>query len=458
MGGSTLSASEPEPDPSARTGIRAGLGTAKNALPEGTLAVGLGLVIAGIASYAFFIIAKGALGDEAFKPVASLWFATFLLAPGFFLPLEQEVGRALAHRRAVGVGGHPVVIRVLGLGAILAGVVIVAIVVASPVITRVFFEGDGWMTVALIAAFVAYAPAHLARGVCSGQGRFRSYAIVMGADGVTRVTLCAVLAAVGVATAAAYGFVLAIAAVSGVVYIAWRGDLRTADGPEATWGEVTPNLGWLLGGTLLSAALVNAGPLTIDMLADADRAAEVTRFANAVLLARVPLFLFQAVQAALLPRLARLAAQGDLAEFRTGFRRLMIVVIAVGSTGTLGALVAGPAIYDVVFGSGIERRTLAMLALGSGCYMVAMATAQAVIALQGHALVAGGWACGIGTFALVTAVAGDDLFQRVELGLVTGSAAAVVAFVFALRSRLRSGAAPDPDEVVLAVGEVPFEA
>ena len=36
------------------------------------------------------------------------------------------------------------------------------------------------MLVALIAAFVAYAPAHLARGICSGSGRFRDYAIVMG--------------------------------------------------------------------------------------------------------------------------------------------------------------------------------------------------------------------------------------------------------------------------------------
>lgn len=434
------------------------MGTARSALPEGTLSVGLGLVIAGIASYAFFIIAKGALGDEAFKPVASLWFATFLLAPGFFLPLEQEVGRALAHRRALGLGARPVVHRVLGLGVILASVVVIAVAVASPVITRVFFEGDAWMTVALIAAFVAYAPAHLARGICSGQGRFSSYAVVMGADGVTRVALCAILAVLGVTAASAYGFVLAIAALSGVVFIAVRGDLATAEGPEATWGEVTPNLGWLLGGTLLSAALVNAGPLTIDMLADGDRATEVTRFANAVLLARVPLFLFQAVQAALLPRLARLAAQGDLAEFRAGFRRLMIVVVAVGTTGTLGALLAGPTVYDIVFGSGVGRRTLAMLALGSGCYMVAMASAQAVIALQGHALVAAGWACGIGTFAIVTAIAGDDLFQRVELGLVCGSAAAVVAFVAALRHRLRSGAAPDPDEVVLAVGEVPFEA
>jgi O-antigen/teichoic acid export membrane protein len=305
--------------------------------------------------------------------------------------------------------------------------------------------------VALIASFLAYAPAHLARGVCSGSGRFRSYAIVMGADGVTRVLACALLAIIGVTAAPAYGFLLAVAALSGVAIVAIRGALRTEDGPPATWGEVTPNLGWLLGGTLLSAALVNAGPLTIDILADSSRAADVTRFANAVLLARVPLFLFQAVQAALLPRLARLAARGDLDEFRAGFRRLMVVVLGVGASGTAGAFALGPWAYDLVFGGGIGRRTLTMLAFGSACYMVAMAASQAVIALQGHALVTLGWAVGIGTFSVVTALAGDDLFQRVELGLATGSAAAMGTFALALRHRLRHQVPPDAGEVVLAL-------
>ena len=46
----------------------------------------------------------------------------------------------------------------------------------------------------------------------------------------------------------------------------------------------------------------------------------VTQFAYGVLLARIPLFMFQAVQAALLPRLSRLAARGELGEFRAGLR------------------------------------------------------------------------------------------------------------------------------------------
>ena len=426
-------------------------------LPEGTLPVGLGLLIAGVASYAFFIVGKGALGEEAFKPVASLWFLTYALAPGFFLPLEQEVGRALAFRRALGQGGRPVVQRVVVLGAVLATVVSIAILAIGPFLTSELFAGNWVMTIALIAAFVAYAPAHLSRGICSGSGRFTSYAILMGADGSSRILGCVLLAMIGSTAVGAYGFVVALAPLTGVVYVASRHRLHTEPGPEASWGEVTPNLGWLLIGSVLAAALVNAGPLATDLLAADTDSAVVTRFANAVLLARVPLFLFQAVQAALLPRLARLAARGDLTEFRRGLRQLLILVFGVGVFGTVGAFTLGPFAYNIAFDAEIGARTLGILALGSACYMVALATAQAVIALQGHALVALGWSIGMAMFIVTTAFSSDDLFRRVELGLLVGSAAAMISFGVSLRSKLRGDARADAGSIFDAITDLPLE-
>ena len=71
--------------------------TTRTPLPEGTLPVAAALLVAGIATYAFFKVGTWAVGGEdAFNPISSLWFATFALAPGFFIPLEQELGRALA--------------------------------------------------------------------------------------------------------------------------------------------------------------------------------------------------------------------------------------------------------------------------------------------------------------------------------------------------------------------------
>ena len=66
------------------------------------------------------------------------------------------------------------------------------------------------LPVALATAFVAYAPAHIARGICSGSGRFRAYAVVIGSDGVVRIALCIMLALFGVTHTAPYAFSVAL--------------------------------------------------------------------------------------------------------------------------------------------------------------------------------------------------------------------------------------------------------
>jgi len=427
-------------------------------LPEGTLSVGGGLLIAGISSYAFFKVGQEALGKEDFKPIVALWFATFVLAPGFFLPLEQEMGRALAHRRALNQGGRPIVARIVPLGAAIAGIIVAVLASVSSIATREFFEGYGLVTAALIIAFVAYAPTHLARGICSGQGRFASYGIVMGADGFVRIVGCIILWQLGITNVGAYAMLVALSPLSGVLVVWLRGDIKTTPGPVAPWSEVTPNLGWLLLGSLMGAGLVNAGPIAINILADKEQSTLVTAFGNGVLLSRVPLFLFQAVQAALLPRLARLAAQGDLDEFRFGFRRLMQVVIAVGIIGTLGSFAAGPALLRIVYDDTLDRGSLTMLALGSALYMVALATAQAVIALNGHARVGLGWLLGMVTFVGCTWLASDDLYTRVEIGLVASSVTALLLFAYSLRELLKEGALISSDSLSDALSDRPFEA
>jgi O-antigen/teichoic acid export membrane protein len=432
--------------------------TTRAPLPEGTIPVATALLIAGVATYAFFKVGTWAVGGaDEFKTIASLWFATFALAPGFFLPLEQELGRGLAHRRAIGEGGHPVVAKVVRLAAVLVALVLVSILVLSPLIATHYFDGDWVMVVALMTAFAAYGPAHLARGICSGSGRFRHYAIVMGSDGVVRIILCVLLAIAGISATGPYGFAVALAPVVGVGFVYSRRALVTEPGPAASWGEVTPNLGWLLLGSVFAAALLNAGPIATTLLAGDNDSAEVTQFAYGVLLARIPLFMFQAVQAALLPRLSRLAATGELLEFRAGLRRLMVLVLGVGVVGTIGAFILGPFVINVVYDADLTGQTLAMLALGSACYMVALALAQAVIALKGHPLVALGWITGVVSFVLATWLSSDDLFTRVEIGLLVSSVAALTAFALALRYKLATGAVPDRESVLEAITDMPLE-
>src|SRR5262245_17686322 len=106
---------------------------AKNSpLPEGTYAIGAGLIIAGLSAYGFQILSARQLTDSGYAALNGLWAMVFVVAPGFFQPLEQEVSRALAHRRALGIGGGPLVKRAALLGGILAGAVAIVSIIFAP--------------------------------------------------------------------------------------------------------------------------------------------------------------------------------------------------------------------------------------------------------------------------------------------------------------------------------------
>ena len=423
----------------------------RSAIPEGTLSIGIGLLVAGVTIYIFFKIGQQALGQEKFKPLVSLWFVMFAIAPGFFLPIEQELSRAVAHRRALNQGVGPVVKKVALLCVVTVVFLLALILLLSPMINDNLFEGNVIITVSLAIAIVTYGALYFTKGLSSGLGKFSAYGFIVGADGAIRVLACTALLLLGVTQLSAYSLIIVITPIIGVMIVLLAGQLKTESGPPATWSEITENLVWLLGGSIFAAALVNAGPLTVDILGDSQDAIRVTQFGNAVLLTRVPLFLFQAVQAALLPRLTRLAARGNLVEFKIGFRRLVVLVIGVGVFGTIGAFLFGPFFLDLVYGGGIDRRTLTLLALASAIYMMALAIAQAVIALRGHRLVALGWLLSFLSYVLCAWKVSQDLFLRVEVALVVSSTVALVSFALSLRALLKSGATVDIESVTTAV-------
>ena len=431
--------------------------SSKYALPEGTASVGIGLFVAGISAYVFFKIGQQALGQDGFKPIVAMWFIAFALIPGFFLPIEQEVSRALSHRRAIGQGGRPIVVRVFQLAVIIFGALCIAVMLLSRQINSNLFDGYGVVTWCLLLSLATYAPMHLARGICSGNARFGAYSLIIGLDGALKVLICAALWLFGVTNVGAYAITIALSPIVGVLVAAATGNLKTDQGPTANWSEVTPNLGWLLLGSLFAAALVNAGPITVDILGHDAPPELVTRFGNAVIFARIPLFLFQAVQAALLPRLARLAAQRKLSEFKRGLNQLLVVVGAVGVMGTAGAFVLGPWVLDLVYDGGIDRRTMTLLAFASALYMLALAIAQAVIALSGHGRVAGGWCAGFIAFALVAWLSGNDLYLRVELALVASSVVSLAIFFFNLRAKMSGNASFDDGSMIDVFAERPLD-
>lgn len=432
------------------------LDVAKKSVPEGTYTVGLGLVVSGITSYGFQILAFRALPKPEYAALNGLWVIAFVLAPGFFLPLEQEVGRAIAHRRSQGVGGGPVVKRAAAAGALLCGALIAFVLLAEAVLHLVTDEGladamfnsKAVLLPCLLIALATYAVQHLTRGTLSGNGRFGPYGMILAAEGLFRIVPALVLYAAGIDNLFLYGLVFALPPVfaSATALVRQRGLLEP--GPEAPWSELSTNLGWLFGGSVFAQLLSYAPVMGILVLAGPGEGDVAADFIVGFFLARIPILLFQAVQAALLPKLAGLIGSGRHDDFRSGLRKLLVIVISIGAIGVVAGYILGPTAGEILFGDKftLGARDLALLAAGSGLFILALTLAQALIALMGHSRATYAWVAGNVAFWAIAIFAAQDLFLRVELGFVGGSGIAALAMAGFLVLRVRHGI---PDEALV---------
>ncbi len=412
---------------------------ARRMVPEGTFAVGAGLAISGITAYGFQILAFRGLSKPDYAALNALWVFVFVLAPGVFLPLEQEVGRAVSGRRARGIGGGPVIRRAGLLGGVFSIVLALAIAVValSTGIVQHKFNDHVGLVLCLVLALFTFGVQFLARGAFAGVGKFGAYGLSLAAEGVIRLVPCVPLAIAGVTNPVWYGVCLAVPPLlaTGVAMYGQTGVYTP--GPDARWSELSSNLGFLLGGSLLAQVLSYAPFLGAQALAKPSERAAVADFVVGLFLSRLPILLFQAVQAALLPKLATLVSAGRDDEFQNGVRKLVVIVVGIGAVGVLGGVSAGPFAGRILFGNkfNLGHADVALLAAGSGLFILALTLSQALIALSGHRQAMTAWLVGLVAFVGVTLVATHDLFLRVELGSIAGAAvsAGAMGWFFVVR-------------------------
>jgi O-antigen/teichoic acid export membrane protein len=433
------------------------MGKARDAVPEGTFAVGGGLMITALTTYVFLIVANQALPDKPYAALNAFWGFIFVAGPGLFLPLEQEVGRALAHRRAQGVGGGPLVHRAARLAALLTGIMVVLALALAPLYVDGAFHGDWILVVSLAIGLVGFAFMHLTRGTLSGNGRFFPYGVILAIDGTAKLVASLVLYAAGVDRAGAYGLCIALSpfVATAIALRGQRGLLE--DGPDAPYSELSRSLGWLLAGSLLMQALGYSVLLGIGVLKGGTDKKLVRALNSAFFVGRVPPLLFQAVQGTLLPKLAGLAGAGRHDDFRTGFRQLMVIVCGIAALGTGAAFVVGVPLGKILFPPfDIGAVDLGLLVAGNGMFIIALTVAQALIALHGHKAASIAWGVGVGVFAVVAAVI-SALDTRVEVGFLAGTIATTAVMSWALAARMKRGVDEGIDSLISRIEHEPLE-
>ncbi|HET6560434.1 MAG TPA: hypothetical protein VFG72_01035 [Marmoricola sp.] len=411
---------------------------------SGTGIVGAGVVVAGVSTYLFLSLAGRTLGPTAFGPVSVLWAMVFVIGPGLFLPIQQELSRVIAGQRPRRVGGHALR-TVGGLASVMALVTAGASVVARGWITDHLLGGETALLWCFVGAIVSYAVMFLCRGVFSGLGDYRDVGRLIALESLCRLLIGALLAA-GDPTPTDFGVAIALAPLASAALVSAMGRrLALPPGTPVAVGATVVGLSWLVAGSLLAQLLANAGPLAVQLLADEGQAAEAGRFLSALVVARVALYLFQAAQATVLPNLAALVASGQVSRVRRGVRDLVVISVVLVLVTTAGAAVLGGWAVRLLFGSGfaVEDTTMAILTFASGVHVLAATLNQAVIASGGHRLAAGAWLAGCAAYAAGTTLSAD-LFRRVEVGYLLGVCVAAAVLLGAVWSReLRGAARPE---------------
>ncbi|MDG2428064.1 MAG: hypothetical protein P8M16_06510 [Acidimicrobiales bacterium] len=405
-------------------------------LPEGTVAVSGGLLINGVTAYAFITFASRDLGPEAYTPIGLLWALSFLLGPGFFQPLEQEVARVIAARSDGRIG--PVVRTALAIGGGMVGLLVVLTVVFGSRIRNELFDGHGLLVVGLVFVLIGLGLGHLVRGALAGVGQFGGYARYFIGDGIGRLLLVLVLS-MTLGGVGAYGLAVGLAPFAGVILALTGQRGLSLEGPAEPAGALSRALGALLVASVATALVLNVSPLVVAVLAGPSQTDDPGRFLNALLIARVPLFFFQAIQASLLPRLSALVGAGRFDELIQVFRRLLGLVVAIGAVAVVGCALVGTWIVEIAFGAdfAVARRDMVLLAASSAVLMVALSFAQALIACQAPGRMAAAWVLGLAAFPVVVAF-GDDLFLRVEMALLVTVSVVAAAMAVLLTKRLLS--------------------
>ncbi len=397
------------------------------------------LIVQAGTSYLTLIIAGRLLGAARFSGVSALYVIVSSVATGLFLPLEQEIARRRGHER-VSSDTDPNLVRRAAAFGISVALAVCAVSLLAHGFTLRLLADDRSLLAAMCVALPGYACCFVSRGVFAGSGELTRYGIQLGTEGASRLAGVSALAATGTHSAACVGWLFGVAPwlALGVSFLGRRKDSSAQPDAAHSRPLVRP-LGWLLVSSMAAQLLVNAGPLVIQILTTSAERAQAGAFLAALVVVRVPVFLFTAVAPSFLPAMAAHVAAGRRDAYVELLRRVLVACAATGLISTGALALVGPALLRLLFGfrDGLGSGVFLAMGLSVGLFLVATVLAQSLLSVGRHAATTFGWLIGVGGLALGTAIE-DGPVNRATAGFLLGALAAAIAFAALLTAQLRS--------------------
>ncbi len=406
-------------------------------LRQGSTAIALGLAFFGMSTYVFTVVASRSLGPDRFADFSVFWGLTYGIGLGVSLPFEQETSRRVSTLAARGESVRGV-LRVALLGAAVVALPVTGLL--APIAVVLADGAQAWLLWACSSvSMLSLAVAYLMRGVLSGSHHLRSYSVQFLVEGAVRLALVFVLAGVGATSPWLYAVVvpaaliLAIVSTLHVVLKESRIARPAPENPLPTRAFLATLLGTMVA-TTISSSLVNFGPVVVKLLTPSGVSSDAGSFLASAMIARVPILLFAAVQAVLIPRLVRALVARDHAAFARTLRLVLLPTAAMGIVGILVCLSAGPLLLRLFAGPGysLSRTDITLLGVSTALYLLTLVLQPAAFTLERHSRVVLAWVAAAASFAVACLLPGDPV-RVVGIALVVASAVAAVALAFVVR-------------------------
>lgn len=389
-------------------------------LPPGTVPVGGGVCALALASYVYLAIAGRTLSVDGMAGLSVLWSLAFSLGTGLFLPLEQELTRVVAARRARGEGARPAALRGSLISASLLAACLVALAAFSQPLADLLFRGNRSLVWALAATLLGLSVVHISRGLLAGSGRFRAYGGQLAVDSALRVVLALGLSLAGSTSPLLFGLLLSFAPLVSVA-VGVASVARSAQpGPPAGPGELRKGLAPLTVSTLLGQVLPNAPVVLAELVTDKGSAL-TGALLSAMIIIRLPIFAITSVQPSVLNVLARSYTLGRRDAFQRQLGRTVAGAAVLGLGGTVVSGVLGPWLAQVLFHatpllSGLD---FAIFGFGTAGLLIALILSQGQLAMNRQMAQGTAWAIGAGVFT-VLALMPEAVITRLETSYTVG--------------------------------------
>ena len=416
----------------------------------------VGLAVQAATTYAFLVIAGRALGPAGFGALSGLYVLLTSIATGLFQPLEQEITRRRGVEVARSTYDASLLRRGLRLGLVSAAAAVALMLLGWPVTLRMLGEATP-LLVSLCLALPGYAVWFAVRGELAGRRELGWYAVQLVVEGCFRLVGAVAVVLLGVDDVGWFGLLFGlspwVAAATGMLGRSRPEPVH--DAPQPPSGLAGP-VYLLVTSALATQLIVNAGPLVITLLATGADREQAGVFLAVLVVLRVPIFLFTALQPPLLTALAGCAATNQFRAFTRLLGRVVAAVVALGvAVVVVGTLVA-PWVVELAFGfeDNLSRAQFAVLTASVGCLLLGLVLAQALLALAQHRRVLAGWLCGLVGLAAGAAV-GASVVTQAANGLLLGSLSAVAGLGALLARALRSWRVRGEVPGALAVSPAP---